>query len=44
MNVLVHEYQRVDIQLMIDVIENRLNDLLIFTDFILKEFVNDSAL
>jgi uncharacterized protein YutE (UPF0331/DUF86 family) len=37
-NVLVHEYQRMDIDLMIDVIENRLDDLLLFTDFILKEF------
>lgn len=37
-NVLVHEYQRIDIQLMIDVIENRLDDLLLFTDYILKEF------
>lgn len=27
-----------DIQLMIDVIENRLDDLLLFTDHILKEF------
>ena len=37
-NVLVHEYQRMDIQLMVDVIENRLDDLLLFTDYILKEF------
>jgi uncharacterized protein YutE (UPF0331/DUF86 family) len=39
-NVLVHEYQRMDIQLMIEVIENRLDDLLLFTDYILKEFPN----
>ena len=39
-NVLVHEYQRMDIHLMIEVIENRLDDLLLFTDFILKEFPN----
>jgi uncharacterized protein YutE (UPF0331/DUF86 family) len=39
-NVLVHEYQRMDIDLMIDVIENRLDDLLLFTDCILKEFPN----
>jgi uncharacterized protein YutE (UPF0331/DUF86 family) len=39
-NVLVHEYQRMDIDLMIDVIENRLDDLLLFTDYILKEFPN----
>jgi uncharacterized protein YutE (UPF0331/DUF86 family) len=39
-NVLVHEYQRMDIHLMIQVIENRLDDLLRFTDYILKEFLN----
>ena len=39
-NVLVHEYQRMDIHLMIEVIENRLDDLLLFTDIILKEFPN----
>ena len=37
-NVLVHEYQRLDIRLMIDVIENRLDDLLLFVDCIVKEF------
>jgi uncharacterized protein YutE (UPF0331/DUF86 family) len=37
-NVLVHEYQRMDIKLMIDVIENRLGDLLAFVDCILKNF------
>jgi uncharacterized protein YutE (UPF0331/DUF86 family) len=42
-NVLVHEYQRVDVQLMIDVIENRLEDLLLFTDIILKEFTTQPA-
>lgn len=42
-NILVHEYQRIDIQLMIDVIENRLDDLLKFTDLILKEFHNGPA-
>ncbi|MBP1751248.1 MAG: hypothetical protein H6Q57_84 [Geobacteraceae bacterium] len=36
--VLVHEYQRLDIRLMIDVIENRLDDLLLFVDCIVKEF------
>jgi uncharacterized protein YutE (UPF0331/DUF86 family) len=41
-NVLVHEYQRMDIQLMIDVIENRLDDLLFFTDILLKEFLHGS--
>lgn len=37
-NVLVHEYQRLDIRLMIDVIETRLDDLLLFVDCIVKEF------
>lgn len=37
-NALVHEYQKLDINLMIDVIENHLDDLLDFTNFILKEF------
>ena len=33
---LVHEYQRMDIKLMIDVIENRLDDLLLFVDCVLS--------
>lgn len=37
-NVLVHEYERLDIGLMIEVIENRLDDLLLFTDCVLREF------
>ena len=37
-NVLVHEYQRLDIGLMVDVIKNRLDDLLLFVDSIVKEF------
>jgi len=41
-NTLVHEYQKLDINLMIDVIENHLNDLLDFTDYIVKEFTDDS--
>ncbi len=36
-NVLVHGYQKVDIAIMIDVIENRLEDLLVFTNAILQE-------
>jgi uncharacterized protein YutE (UPF0331/DUF86 family) len=38
-NVLVHEYQRMDIKLMIDVIENRLDDLLLFVDNIVEYFL-----
>lgn len=37
-NALVHEYQMLDIGLMIDVIENHLDDLLDFTNLIVKEF------
>lgn len=39
-NVLVHEYEQLDISLMIDVIENRLGDLLLFSDCIIQEFFN----
>lgn len=34
-NILVHEYQRMDIGLMIDVIEHRLDDLVLFTNHII---------
>ncbi|MCF8108024.1 MAG: DUF86 domain-containing protein [Desulfohalobiaceae bacterium] len=37
-NTLVHEYQRLDIQLMIDIIENHLDDLLLFTSSIMHFF------
>ncbi|MCD4737638.1 MAG: DUF86 domain-containing protein [Anaerolineae bacterium] len=37
-NTLVHQYQDLDIQLMMDVIENHLDDLIDFTNFIVKEF------
>jgi uncharacterized protein YutE (UPF0331/DUF86 family) len=37
-NVLVHEYQRMNIQIMIDVIENRLDDMLLFVDRIVDLF------
>ena len=42
-NTLVHEYQKLDIKLMIDVIENHLDDLLDFTNYILKEFTDGAA-
>jgi len=38
-NVLVHQYQELDIKLMQDVIENHLNDMIDFTNFIVKEFL-----
>jgi len=37
-NILVHEYQQLNIELMIDVVENRLDDLVDFTNLIIKEF------
>lgn len=37
-NVLVHEYQRLDIKLMIEVIEHRTEDLLAFVDCIVERF------
>ncbi len=42
-NILVHEYQRLDLRLMIDVIENRLDDLLLFVDCIVREFIHSSG-
>ncbi len=39
-NILVHEYQELDVQLMIQVIENHLDDLVDFTDYILRFFVS----
>jgi uncharacterized protein YutE (UPF0331/DUF86 family) len=35
-NVLVHQYQKLDIAVMIDIIEHRLDDVLEFTDYIVK--------
>jgi uncharacterized protein YutE (UPF0331/DUF86 family) len=43
-NILVHEYQRMDFNLLIDVIEKRLDDLLHFVDLIFREFANESGL
>lgn len=40
-NILVHQYQTLDIRLMVDVIENHLDDLVDFTNFIVKELVQD---
>jgi uncharacterized protein YutE (UPF0331/DUF86 family) len=41
-NVLVHEYQQMDIKLMIDVIENRLGDLLLFVDLVMENFAKEA--
>lgn len=35
-NVLVHQYQQLDLGLMVDVIENHLDDLLLFTEHAVK--------
>lgn len=42
-NILVHEYQRMDIVLMVDVIENRLDDLVVFTNHVLHQFAQTPA-
>jgi uncharacterized protein YutE (UPF0331/DUF86 family) len=42
-NILVHEYQRMDIELMIKVIEHHLDDLVEFTNCIVRAFFKNSA-
>jgi uncharacterized protein YutE (UPF0331/DUF86 family) len=42
-NILVHEYQRMDIALMIQVIEHHLDDLVEFTNCIVRVFTTDST-
>jgi len=42
-NILVHQYQDLDIQLMVDVIENHLDDLIDFTNYIVSAFANGPA-
>ena len=42
-NTLVHQYQELDIQLMVDVIEKHLDDLIDFTNLIVKEFSDGPA-
>ncbi len=37
-NILIHEYKKLDITLMKDVIENHLNNLIEFTNIILRKF------
>ncbi len=39
-NTLVHQYQDLDIQLMVDVVEKHLNDLIDFTNLVVKEFID----
>ena len=40
-NVLVHEYQELDLELMVIVIENHLDDILKFANSIIKVFINE---
>jgi len=42
-NILVHQYQQLDILVMKDVVENRLEDILLFVDTIVKEFNKDQV-
>jgi uncharacterized protein YutE (UPF0331/DUF86 family) len=37
-NIMVHQYQEIDIKIMVDVIEHHLDDLIVFTDHVM-EFV-----
>lgn len=43
-NVLVHEYQRMDIALMIAVIEHHMNDLVEFSNCIIRAFADDATI
>lgn len=38
-NVLGHQYQKLDIRIMVDIIENHLDDLIDFTNFVLRFMV-----
>ncbi|MDI6790445.1 MAG: DUF86 domain-containing protein [Thermodesulfobacteriota bacterium] len=35
-NILVHEYQDIDIKIMVDVIEHHLDDLIVFTNYVME--------
>lgn len=41
-NILVHEYKKMDLSIMVDVIEHRLEDLVIFAQEIVELFKNNS--
>jgi uncharacterized protein YutE (UPF0331/DUF86 family) len=41
-NILVHEYQRMDIGLMVEVIESHLDDLVLFTNHIIAELIGEN--
>lgn len=42
-NTLVHQYQQLNLELMVEVIENHLDDLIDFTNHILEGFTEDRA-
>jgi len=42
-NILVHEYQRMDLGLMVEVIKNHLDDLVLFSNYIVKAFAIDDT-
>src|SRR5215471_15919448 len=42
-NILVHQYQQLDLQIMIDVIEHRLEDILAFTDCIVRAMLPEAS-
>jgi len=42
-NVLVHQYRQLDLDMMIDIIENHLDNLLEFTDLMVKELFDGPA-
>jgi uncharacterized protein YutE (UPF0331/DUF86 family) len=42
-NTLVHQYQRLDLKLMVEVIENHLDELIYFANLIVKELGHGSA-
>jgi uncharacterized protein YutE (UPF0331/DUF86 family) len=41
--VLVHEYTKLDLSIMVDVIENHLDELIAFAQLILLQFKDDDA-
>lgn len=41
-NVLVHEYTKLDLSIMVDVIENNLDELIDFAQLILLKFKDDN--
>lgn len=42
-NILVHQYQRMEIGLMVQVIEHHLDDLILFSNYIVKAFADDES-